>query len=83
MEIGKINEKLNDIIYKEFSQKTKVQVMFNQDSQRDKKSKDLHEKNERNLNQSIANENKEEFEEDEDHPLFDSVIDDLEGKLLK
>ena len=83
MEIGKINEKLNDIIYKEFSQKTKVQVVFNQDSQREQKSKDLHEKNERNLNQSIANENKEESEDDKDHPLFDSVIDDLEGKLLK
>ena len=25
----------------------------------------------------------EEVEEEEDHPLFDSVIDDLEGKLLK
>ena len=83
MELNKINDKLNDIIEIEFSNKTKVRVAFDEAVQAERKSEDLNTKIEINSNQSIRNENKEEVEEDEDHPLFDSIIDDLEGKLLK
>ena len=83
MEIDKINEKLNNIIEQEFNQKLKIQLAFDIDIETKRKTEDRDSNAKSNMNQSIAIENEKKTDEDEDHPLFDSVIDDLEGKLLK
>ena len=83
MEIDKINEKLNNIIEQEFNQKLKIQLAFDIDIETKRKTEDRDSNAKSNMSQSIAIDNEKETDEDEDHPLFDSVIDDLEGKLLK
>ena len=83
MEIDKINEKLNNIIEQEFNQKLKIQLAFDIDIETKTKTEDRDSNAKSNMSQSIVIENEKKTDEDEDHPLFDSVIDDLEGKLLK
>ena len=91
MEIEKINKIINEIAERDLSDSVAIKVKFeinNSKSQTINKDKNLSEKdnNENNLEEKDSGREKDNDEndlEEKDHPLFDSVLDELDGKLLK
>ena len=77
MEIDKINDIINSVAVKEFGALNDLKVVFS--SPATKTDKNLEE----SLKKEKTDEGDDNMKNEEDHPLFDSVLDELEGKLLK
>ena len=78
MEMEKIGDVFNKIISQDLGLELEIKIAFDNmvDSDEKETIKDVNQKLEKKVIQEDSGDH-------DDHPLFDSVIDDLEGKLLK
>ena len=78
MEMEKINDVFNKTINQDLGLELEIKIAFDNmvDSNEKEEIKDVNEKLEKKVTQEDSGDH-------DDHPLFDSVRDDLEGKLLK